>query len=159
LMLECDGLKLTEPRIQLSEQGPVHRTAGTTGADEVPATELIIEHVTVGLSTDVADRVLHDRRTGALQQPGIELEPPDRMLHAGYPQMQPLDVDMQAVERQEPVRIGGDVHLQIADNLRSNPPRTELQAGKCLLVEHEHVRAAPLQLPCRSRAGRPATYY
>ncbi len=60
---------------------------------------------------DVAHCVLQHLRAGALEQPGVELEAPDRVLHAAHGKVQPLHVDVHAVEGQEAVRISADVQL------------------------------------------------
>ena len=89
----------------------------------------------------------------------VELETPDGVLHARDPQMQPLEMDVQPVECQEPVRVGRDVHLQVVDDLGRNPPSAQLQPREVLFVEHQDIDTPLLQMPRGRRPSRPAADY
>src|SRR6185437_7694868 len=72
LMLQSDGLQLARPRVELPEERAVHRAARASRPDQVAAAERVIDDVAAVLLADVAYGVLHDRGTGALEQPGVE---------------------------------------------------------------------------------------
>src|SRR5690606_2649950 len=132
------------------------RTTRPTGTDEVGSSECFVDDVRTALVADVPHRVLHDTRARALQQPGIEFDAAYGMLHARHAKVQPLDVDVQFLEREEPVRVRLDVDLEIPNDFRRNPAGAQLQSRKALLVEDQHIRAA-LHEAARSRRPRRTT--
>src|SRR5581483_9730928 len=156
LVLQGDGLQVARARIELAEERAVHRAAGAPGADEIAAAKRLIDEVGTTLLADVADRVLHHLRAGALEQPGIELDPADGVLHATHRQVQPLHVHVQPVEGEEAMRISGDIHPEVAHHFRCDPAGAELQTREALLVEHHDIRARLSELPRSARARRPA---
>src|SRR6185312_7408939 len=158
LVLQRHDLPLAGARIQIAEQFAIYRAARATGADQVAAVVLIVDQVApTGGGVDVAHVVLLDRGTGALQQPGIELEAADRVLHAAYRYAHPAELHAQARKRQQPVRIGRQVDLQLLHHLGRHPAGAQLDAREALAIEHQHVHTGGLELPGGARSRRTAT--
>src|ERR1700724_2077329 len=89
LVLERDDLQLAGSRVQLAEQRAIHRAARTAGADQPAAAERVVYDEAVPVAGDAPHVVLLERRARALQQPGVEFEAADRVLHARYRNVQP----------------------------------------------------------------------
>src|SRR6516165_1595794 len=157
LVLEGDDLQRTLARIELAEELAVYRAARAAGTDQVAATERIVDEVALGVRLDVTDVVLHDFGTGALEQPRIELEAADRVLHAGHRQVPSSHVHPQPRKSEEAMRVAAEVHGKIAHHFRCDPAGTELQPREALAIEHQHIRARAAQLPRGGGARRAAT--
>src|SRR5579871_270642 len=154
LMLERDELQLARAWIELAEQLAIHRAARPPGSNQIAAAVSVVDgETTARLGRDVAHVVLLDRRPRALEQPGVELEAPDGMLHARDRQVPAPVVHAQPREGQQPVRVGAQLDLEIAYHLRRDPAGTQLQSWKALAIEHQNVDARPPQLPGGGRAG------
>src|ERR1700722_592601 len=156
---ERHGLQRAHPGQRLSKQASMHRTGGAAGADQVAAAKLLIDDVVAAVAANVPDVMQQQPRAGLLQQPGIEFNPADRMLHAGDRQVQALQMPVQAAKAQETVRIAGRIQADIAHHFRRDPAGTQFEPGKDLLVEHQHIRPALLQAPGCRGAGRSAAHY
>src|SRR3984893_5408778 len=152
LVLEGDDLQLAASRVQLAEQRAIHRAARTAGADQPAAAERVVYDKAVPVAGDAPHVVLLERRARALQQPGVEFEAADGVWHARYRNVQPSQVHPQARESQQAVRIGFQVHIEIAHHLGRDPAGAQLQARKALAIEHQDVHARAPQLP---GGGRP----
>src|SRR6185437_13071535 len=130
------------------EERSVDRAARAAGPNQVPAAVSVVDRVaSARLAADGPHGVLLDLRSRALEQPRIELETANRVLHARDLHVQALPVGVQLREREESVRILGRVHLEVAYDLGGNPAGAELETRECLFVEHEDVRACAFQLP------------
>src|SRR6266513_1412794 len=84
LVLERDDLQLGGARVQLAEQRAVHRAARAARADQPAAAKRVVYDKAVPVAGDAPHVVLLERRARALQQPGVEFEAADGMLHARY---------------------------------------------------------------------------
>src|SRR6184192_3311763 len=156
LVLQRDDLQLARSRVQVAEERTVHRTARAAGADQPAAAEGVVDDEARAVGGDATHVVLLERRARALEEPRVELEAADRVLHAGYRYLQPSPVHAQPRKSQQPVRVGLEVDLEIAHHLGRDPAGAELQAREALAVEHQDVRAGAPQPPGGARAGRPA---
>src|SRR5438132_9954194 len=56
-MLQSGGLQLIRTRVELLEERPVYRTAGATGADQIPAAQSIVDEVIAAIAADLAHLV------------------------------------------------------------------------------------------------------
>ena len=155
LVLERDDLQLGGARVQLAEQRAVHRAARAARADQPAAAKRVVYDKAVAVARDAPHVVLLERRARALQQPGVEFEAADGMLHARHRNVQPSEVHPQARESQQAVRIGPQVHIQIAHHLGRDPAGAQLQAREALAIEHQDVGAGVPQLPGGGRARGP----
>src|SRR6266481_4248973 len=104
LVLEGDDLQLAGSRIEIAEQRAVHRAARTAGADQPAAAKRVVYDKAVAVALDAPHVVLLERRARALQQPGVEFEAADGMLHARYRNVQPSQMHPQARESEQAVR-------------------------------------------------------
>jgi hypothetical protein len=157
LQFERCRLQAAGARHRRFEQNAAHRAGCPCRTDEVAASKRIVQHVVVTDALYVPDVVPNHRGSRALEEPGVEFEAPDGMLHARNGQMQAADMPMQPPEAQEAVGVAGDVQPpQIPHDLGSNPAGAKLLPRKLLFVEDENINARRPQPGCRGGARRAA---
>src|ERR1700693_5179370 len=120
LQFERCRLQAASARHRRFEQNPAPRAGCAARADEVAAAKRIVQHVVFAVARNVPDVVADYRGSRALEEPRVELEAPDGMLHTWNGQMQPANMPMQPPEAQEAVGISGDVQPQVPHDLGSN---------------------------------------
>src|SRR5882757_10552583 len=138
------------------EKSAPHRTRRAARADEITAAEHTVHYKIVAVPSDVSDAMLYDLGAGALEQPGVELDPSNGMLHTGQRHTQTAQVPVQPPEAQETMRILGDFQPQIAHHLGCDPTGAQLQPREALPVEHDHVVPRRFQTTRRCRPCRTA---
>src|SRR5882724_1364097 len=106
LVLERDDLQLAGSRVEIAEQCAVHRAARTAGADQPATAKRVVYDKVVAVALDAPHVVLLERCARAFQQPGVEFEATDGMLHARDRNVQPSPMHPQPRESQQAVRIG-----------------------------------------------------
>jgi hypothetical protein len=79
----------------------MHGTARPAGANEPPGSVGVVDDVPAVLLPDLPNPVGNDGRPRSPQQPGIELQAPDGVLHRAKVEAQALDPNPQGVEGQE----------------------------------------------------------
>src|ERR1700737_2111122 len=138
------------------EKGTTHRPRRAARTDEVTTAEHTVYYKIVAVPTDVPDVMLYDFGSGALEQPGVELDPSNGMLHTWHRYAQTAQVPVQPPEAEETMRILGDIQPQIAHHLGCDPTGAQLQPREALLVEHDHVVPRRFQTTRRRRPCRAA---
>ena len=140
----------------IAKERAVHGAARAAGADQVAAAKDVVDDQTLAIARITRTLWRSDLARRALEQPGVELEAPDRVLHAGHREAAAPEVHLHALEREEAVRVRGHVHLEVPHHLGRDPAGAELEARESFLVEHEHVGAARAEPPRRRLSPRSA---
>ena len=102
------------------------------------------------------DAWLLERSGAPLEQPRVPFEAADGMLHARHRQVEPPVVHAQAREGEQPMRVGVEIHLELAHHFRRDPAGAQLQAREGLAIEHQDIGAGAPQLPGGGRARGPS---
>src|SRR5579863_3454544 len=157
LVLERHDLQLMRARVRLLEKTAIDGAARAARADEIAAAILAVDDEPIAVGEDFANVVLLDGHPGALQEPGVELEAADGVLHARHRQAEASVVHAQPRESEQAMRVGVEVHLELAHHLGRDPAGAQLQSRKALAIEQQHLGAGALQAPGGARArGTPA---
>src|SRR5580692_11140097 len=77
------------------EKRPAHRTGRAGRTDQVTAAEGSVDHEILVATANFFDGVLYDLRARLFEQPGVEFEAPDGVLHARHRQLQTPQVPLQ----------------------------------------------------------------
>ncbi len=160
LVLQSDRLQCAIPRQGVAEQIAVDGAPRAASPDQMARPVAAINDVRAfcRFAFDMPCFVLHDAGAGAFQQPGIELEPPDRMLDAGYGQPQAFQVHLHPVEAQKPVRIDAGIDLEVAHDLRC-AQSSGIGADSCpgrSQVAHDLGRSSPRRASAEGTTPGPA---
>jgi len=112
------------------KEGPIYGTGRASGAYQIFAPILLVDHEQSVLFAYLLDLVLVHRRAGTLEKIVIKLETSYGMLRSFFRKSKVLEVEVQSVEAHETVRVGTRVKFQILDYLGCNPASAEFATRK-----------------------------
>ena len=78
------------------------------------------------------------------------------MLRGFFGEMKIPEVEVQLVKTHETVRIRIDIHFEIVDGLRCDPPGTKFGSRKAGAIENDNVDTGLTEFPGTGRARRSA---